>query len=84
MPLTTLAPLRILMVTPRYFPDMGGVETDLLYPREMPDLFRGTQDTLIGRYRNGYDVRNAVHEGAHHLRDIEQGLATITGHDHRS
>lgn len=27
MPPTTLAPLRILMVTPRYFPDMGGVET---------------------------------------------------------
>src|SRR5205085_1129058 len=31
--------------------DMGGVETDLIYPREMPDLFRGTQVTLIGRYR---------------------------------
>jgi Mg-chelatase subunit ChlD len=40
--------------------DMGGVETDLLYPREMPDLFRGTQVTLIGRYRNAADVRNAV------------------------
>ena len=24
---TVSAPLRILMVTPRYFPDMGGVET---------------------------------------------------------
>jgi Ca-activated chloride channel family protein len=40
--------------------DMGGVETDLLYPREMPDLFRGTQVTLIGRYRNAADIRNAV------------------------
>ncbi|HST54002.1 MAG TPA: VIT domain-containing protein [Pyrinomonadaceae bacterium] len=40
--------------------DMGGVQTDLLYPREMPDLFRGSQITLIGRYRNNYDVRNAV------------------------
>lgn len=40
--------------------DMGGVETDLLYPREMPDLFRGTQVTLIGRYRNVSDIRNAV------------------------
>lgn len=40
--------------------DMGGVQTDLIYPREMPDLFRGSQITLIGRYRNEYDVRNAV------------------------
>jgi Ca-activated chloride channel homolog len=40
--------------------DMGGVETDLVYPREMPDLFRGTQVTLIGRYRNPSDLRDAV------------------------
>jgi Ca-activated chloride channel family protein len=40
--------------------DMGGVQTDLIYPREMPDLFRGSQITLIGRYRNDYDVRNTV------------------------
>ena len=40
--------------------DLGGVETDLIYPREMPDLFRGTQVTLIGRYRNASDVRDAV------------------------
>jgi Ca-activated chloride channel family protein len=32
--------------------DMAGVETDLLYPRNLPDLFRGTQLTLIGRYKN--------------------------------
>jgi Ca-activated chloride channel family protein len=36
--------------------DMGGVETDLVYPRAMPDLFRGTQLTLIGRYRNASDL----------------------------
>src|ERR1044072_6055937 len=40
--------------------DLGVVETDLTYPRDMPDLFRGTQVTLIGRYRNATDVRNAV------------------------
>jgi Ca-activated chloride channel family protein len=40
--------------------DMGGVETDLIYPREMPDIFRGTQVTLIGRYRNSHDVRNFI------------------------
>jgi Ca-activated chloride channel homolog len=36
--------------------DMGGVETDLIYPRQMPDLFRGTQIALIGRYRNPRDM----------------------------
>ncbi|HEX7177410.1 MAG TPA: VIT and VWA domain-containing protein [Pyrinomonadaceae bacterium] len=40
--------------------EMGGVETDLVYPREMPDLFRGAQVTIIGRYRNSSDVRGAV------------------------
>jgi Ca-activated chloride channel family protein len=32
--------------------DMPDVQTDLIYPRNLPDLFRGTQLTLIGRYRN--------------------------------
>ena len=36
--------------------DTGGLETDLLYPRELPDLFRGTQLTLLGRYRNAHDL----------------------------
>ncbi|HZB43979.1 MAG TPA: VWA domain-containing protein, partial [Pyrinomonadaceae bacterium] len=40
--------------------DMGGVEADLVYPREMPDIFRGTQLTLIGRYRNARDLDNVV------------------------
>ncbi len=38
--------------------DMGGVETDLVYPRSLPDIFRGTQLTLIGRYRNASDLRH--------------------------
>jgi len=37
--------------------DMGGVEADLVYPREMPDIFRGGQVTLVGRYRNAGDLR---------------------------
>jgi Ca-activated chloride channel family protein len=37
--------------------DLGGVETDLVYPRQLPDLFRGTQVALIGRYRNAADLR---------------------------
>ncbi|HEX8285105.1 MAG TPA: VIT and VWA domain-containing protein [Pyrinomonadaceae bacterium] len=40
--------------------DMGGVETDLIYPREMPDVFRGTQVTLIGRYRNASDLSHIL------------------------
>lgn len=32
--------------------DMGGVRTDLTYPRGIPDVFRGSQVTLIGRYSN--------------------------------
>jgi Ca-activated chloride channel family protein len=38
--------------------DMGGVETDFMYPRTLPDLFRGAQVTLIGRYRNAGDLRD--------------------------
>jgi Ca-activated chloride channel family protein len=37
--------------------NMGGVETDLVYPRNLPDLFKGTQITLIGRYQNPDDLR---------------------------
>ena len=32
--------------------DLAGVQTDLVYPRTMPDVFRGSQVTLIGRYSN--------------------------------
>jgi Ca-activated chloride channel family protein len=36
--------------------DMAGVETDLVYPRALPDLFRGSQVILIGRYHNPIDM----------------------------
>ncbi len=36
--------------------DFGGVETDLVYPRELTDLFSGSQITLIGRYRNSIEM----------------------------
>jgi len=36
--------------------DLAGLETDLVYPRSLPDLFKGTQLTLIGRYRNPIDM----------------------------
>jgi Ca-activated chloride channel family protein len=38
--------------------DMSDVETDLVYPRNLPDLFRGSQLTFIGRYRNPVDMDN--------------------------
>jgi Ca-activated chloride channel family protein len=37
--------------------NMGGVDTDLVYPRNLPDLFKGTQITLMGRYQNPDDLR---------------------------
>src|SRR5882672_1630812 len=36
--------------------DMAGVDTDLVYPRALPDVFRGSQIVLIGRYRNPIDM----------------------------
>ena len=36
--------------------DLGGVKTDLIYPRGIPDVFRGSQVTLIGRYNNSNDL----------------------------
>jgi Ca-activated chloride channel family protein len=32
--------------------DLASVQTDLIYPRGIPDVFRGSQVTLIGRYSN--------------------------------
>ncbi len=32
--------------------DFGPVQTDLIYPRKVPDLFKGTQIILIGRYQS--------------------------------
>ncbi|MBC7910600.1 MAG: VWA domain-containing protein [Pyrinomonadaceae bacterium] len=38
--------------------DMGQVRTDLVYPRNLPDLFKGSQIILIGRYSNEQDLDN--------------------------
>jgi Ca-activated chloride channel family protein len=40
--------------------DLGAVRTDLTYPRALPDLFRGTQLAVVGRYRNAGDVRDVA------------------------
>lgn len=31
----------------------GGIQTELVYPRTMPDIFHGSQLMLVGRYRAG-------------------------------
>src|SRR5215207_5473598 len=36
--------------------NMGGAQTDFVYPRGIPDVFRGSQVTLIGRYSNDADL----------------------------
>lgn len=38
--------------------DFGGAQTDLMYPRGIPDAFRGSQVTLIGRYTNEADLKS--------------------------
>ncbi len=38
--------------------DFGAVETDLIYPRKITDLFKGSQITVIGRYKNDNDLQN--------------------------
>lgn len=38
--------------------DMGGAKTDLIYPRNIPDVFRGSQVTLIGRYSNASSLES--------------------------
>jgi Ca-activated chloride channel family protein len=38
--------------------DFGGVQTELIYPRKTPDLFKGSQIAIIGRYKTFDD--NAV------------------------
>jgi Ca-activated chloride channel family protein len=38
--------------------DLAEVQTDLIYPRALTDIFRGSQVTLIGRYRNSASLEN--------------------------
>lgn len=37
--------------------DIPGVKTDLVYPRDIPDVFRGSQVMLLGRYSNDEDLK---------------------------
>ena len=54
--------------------DMAGVETDLVYPRALPDIFRGSQVTLIGRYRNEADMELRALAAKREGREQQQGI----------
>ncbi|MEK6302697.1 MAG: VIT domain-containing protein [Acidobacteriota bacterium] len=36
--------------------DFGGVETDLMYPRTLGDLFKNSQLVIVGRYKNNVNA----------------------------
>ena len=38
--------------------DLGDVQTEMMYPRKITDLFKGMQIALIGRYKNSSDLKN--------------------------
>ncbi len=38
--------------------DFASLQTDLMYPRKLTDIFKGTQLTLVGRYKNSSDIKN--------------------------
>jgi Ca-activated chloride channel homolog len=38
--------------------DLGSAIVDQMYPRKLPDVFRGMQLIIIGRYKNTNDLRN--------------------------
>ena len=38
--------------------DFGNLQTDSMYPRSLTDIFKGTQLTIIGRYKNSSDIDN--------------------------
>jgi Ca-activated chloride channel family protein len=40
--------------------DFAGLQTDLIYPRQLNDIFKGTQLTIIGRYKNAGDLDGLV------------------------
>lgn len=44
--------------------DFGGMQVELLYPAQLPDLFAGEQLTLVGRYRGGNSSANITLSGS--------------------
>lgn len=40
--------------------EFGNVKTDLMYPRQLTDVFKGTQVVMLGRYTNDSDLKNVT------------------------
>ncbi len=40
--------------------NFGNVKTDLMYPRGLTDVFKGTQVVMLGRYKNDNDLNNVT------------------------
>ena len=40
--------------------DFGGVNTDLMYPRTLTDIFKGSQLAILGCYTNAADVEDVA------------------------
>ncbi|MEZ5306883.1 MAG: VIT and VWA domain-containing protein [Pyrinomonadaceae bacterium] len=40
--------------------DFGALRTELIYPREVTEIFRGTQMTLVGKYKNANDLEDVA------------------------
>ena len=40
--------------------NLGDLQTELMYPRKLTDLFKGMQLMVIGRYKNANDLKNAT------------------------
>jgi len=38
--------------------DLGDLQTELMYPRKLTDLFKGMQLAVMGRYKNAADLKN--------------------------
>lgn len=53
--------------------DFGAVNTDLMYPRTLTDIFKGAQLAIIGRYTNSSDLEN-----------ITLGLTGKSGRENRT
>lgn len=57
--------------------DFSGLQTDLIYPRKIPDIFKGTQITLIGRYQGSiqnHAIRMRGRQGGETRTFFFQGL----------
>lgn len=55
--------------------DFGGVETELLYPRALGDLFKNSQLVIVGRYKNAVNAANVRLSGKLAGRDATFAFA---------